>query len=310
MMQKFILKKQLPPNVDGRDFIIGDLHGCYDELKNLLAHVDFNPNIDRIISTGDLIDRGPRQEECLSLLGKKWFYPILGNHEDMLINKMIDYQNNDLEDLDSKEIDFIKNNILYLPKLLNLPLIYEIEHLLYDNFIVVHAEILPEHIYDFNESNLQDPKYESFISLMKRKDFSNEILNFINNRNNKNITPKLKQKLLWSRKIITTFYKEIKEKIITEEVLQQPFKQKNKIFCGHNVVPFPLKIGQQFYIDTGAALGYQVNDLNAYIFSQFKNDFFVLTMVDITTGICYGCITSEPRRGEIIKTEKSLYTED
>ena len=33
------------------------------------------------------------------------------------------------------------------------------------------------------------------------------------------------------------------------------FHQETKIFCGHNVVPFPMKIGQQYYIDTGAALG-------------------------------------------------------
>ena len=78
-------KLVLPANAVGRDLIIGDLHGCFDELMELLAHVDFNTLTDRLFSVGDLIDRGPKSKECIDLLTKPWFYATLGNHEQLLL---------------------------------------------------------------------------------------------------------------------------------------------------------------------------------------------------------------------------------
>ena len=45
-------------NTEGRDFVIGDLHGCYDEFLAVLADISFDTKIDRMFSVGDLIDRG------------------------------------------------------------------------------------------------------------------------------------------------------------------------------------------------------------------------------------------------------------
>jgi len=53
------LIKRHPCNHQGRDFVIGDLHGCLPLLHRLLDHVRFDPAGDRVFSTGDLIDRGP-----------------------------------------------------------------------------------------------------------------------------------------------------------------------------------------------------------------------------------------------------------
>jgi len=50
---------QYDRNNEGRDFVIGDLHGCYDELKDKLLDVNFNEEVDRVFSVGDLVDRGP-----------------------------------------------------------------------------------------------------------------------------------------------------------------------------------------------------------------------------------------------------------
>lgn len=68
----------------GRDFVVGDLHGCVDALRYLLREVEFEPSRDRLFSVGDLIDRGTQSEEALALLDKPWFYAVLGNHEDTL----------------------------------------------------------------------------------------------------------------------------------------------------------------------------------------------------------------------------------
>jgi polynucleotide kinase-phosphatase len=57
--------------------IIGDLHGCYDELLELLDRLGYQPDADgiprhpdtrRVIFLGDLADRGPRIVESISLV--------------------------------------------------------------------------------------------------------------------------------------------------------------------------------------------------------------------------------------------------
>jgi len=71
-------------NRAGRDFVVGDLHGCVDALRFLLREVGFDAARDRLFSVGDLIDRGAQSDEALALLERPWFYPVLGNHEDAL----------------------------------------------------------------------------------------------------------------------------------------------------------------------------------------------------------------------------------
>jgi serine/threonine protein phosphatase 1 len=71
-------------NRAGRDFVVGDLHGCVDALRFLLREIDFDPQHDRLFSVGDLVDRGSQSEEALALLDKPWFHAVLGNHEDAL----------------------------------------------------------------------------------------------------------------------------------------------------------------------------------------------------------------------------------
>ncbi len=71
----------LPDNLHGRDFLVGDLHGCYEPLYQALNAVHFDPQQDRLISVGDLVDRGPDSIRCLGLLEESWFHAVLGNHE-------------------------------------------------------------------------------------------------------------------------------------------------------------------------------------------------------------------------------------
>ena len=76
-------------NADGRDFIIGDLHGEWSKLCSEMALVDFNPAVDRLFSVGDLIDRGPESEKCLSLIDEPWFHAVIGNHEQMAYDSVV-----------------------------------------------------------------------------------------------------------------------------------------------------------------------------------------------------------------------------
>ncbi len=78
------------PNTKGRDFVCGDIHGCYRMLDEQLEKINFNPTIDRMFCVGDLADRGPQSPECLEYAKKLWFFPVLGNHEDMFLQCWID----------------------------------------------------------------------------------------------------------------------------------------------------------------------------------------------------------------------------
>ena len=73
-------------NTLGRDFIFGDLHGCYDLLMSELDAIKFDKSIDRLFSVGDLIDRGSDSVKCLELLNEPWFFAVYGNHEQMMVD--------------------------------------------------------------------------------------------------------------------------------------------------------------------------------------------------------------------------------
>jgi serine/threonine protein phosphatase 1 len=76
----------LPRNTKGRDFIVGDIHGAFSLLEKALEEADFDPEKDRVISVGDLIDRGPEPLRCLEFLKQPWFFAVRGNHEDMFLD--------------------------------------------------------------------------------------------------------------------------------------------------------------------------------------------------------------------------------
>lgn len=74
----------LPTNTKGHDYVVGDIHGCTEQLMKLLDHVRFDPEKDRVICSGDLTDRGPNNLEALSLLNEPWFFATKGNHDHTL----------------------------------------------------------------------------------------------------------------------------------------------------------------------------------------------------------------------------------
>lgn len=83
--QQLITIKKLPLNEKGKDYFVGDIHGCYNLLMQSLEWIGFRPEIDRLISVGDLGDRGPDSFSCFKLVEQPWFHAVKGNHEDMLV---------------------------------------------------------------------------------------------------------------------------------------------------------------------------------------------------------------------------------
>lgn len=61
--------------------IVGDVHGCFDELEELLEAVKLQPE-DLLISVGDLVDRGPASLEVVRFFRERPNTLVLmGNHE-------------------------------------------------------------------------------------------------------------------------------------------------------------------------------------------------------------------------------------
>lgn len=132
-----------------RNYVIGDIHGCYEELVKILEKIDLDFSTDRLIFTGDYIDRGDKSYEVLSYLkklqekqGDDKVVLLRGNHEQMAI----DY----FERADSSWFSNGCNNTLYsfkrngadimdyLDYFKSMPFYLEDE-----KFICVHAGIRP-----------------------------------------------------------------------------------------------------------------------------------------------------------------------
>lgn len=80
---------KISKNTLGTDYVVSDLHGCYDLLISQLNILNFNKTKDRLFIVGDLIDRGSQNLECLSLLKEDWVHCVLGNHEYMFFNYLL-----------------------------------------------------------------------------------------------------------------------------------------------------------------------------------------------------------------------------
>uniref|UniRef100_A0A7C3LUF7 Metallophosphoesterase n=1 Tax=Leptospirillum ferriphilum TaxID=178606 RepID=A0A7C3LUF7_9BACT len=70
-------------------YVVGDLHGQLHLLKELMEQIRFDPRNDRLISVGDVIDRGTDTGALLDTLfdaaESGWFSAIKGNHEELLL---------------------------------------------------------------------------------------------------------------------------------------------------------------------------------------------------------------------------------
>lgn len=226
----------LPRNDKGRDFIVGDLHGCRRDLEVLLVAAGFTPGKgDRLFATGDLIDRGPDAMGCLQLLRQPWFYCVLGNHEQMLLNA--------LSGDDSAIALSVANgggwalgSILKRdPSLLAASQVLDrLPHVLVvgpgtpERFNIVHAALLrsPSDVSLYSDADLDD-------RLAKTDD-------------------KAVERLIWSR----TLADDAAELALNRA---QPSWQPGLsiTYCGHTPVPYPVIHASHCHLDTGA--GYEGN---------------------------------------------------
>ena len=99
MFGRFSKKKktdlQTDEKLDGFAYVIGDIHGCFDELVELLELIEQDAvqqssGPKHIVFLGDLMDRGPKSKEVIDyLLSYKPDFAnpvfLMGNHEEVFL---------------------------------------------------------------------------------------------------------------------------------------------------------------------------------------------------------------------------------
>jgi serine/threonine protein phosphatase 1 len=228
-------KKEIPKNKLGRDFVVGDLHGCLDLLNVLLEEVGFDKTKDRLFSVGDLVDRGPKSLQCLELLAEPWFHAVLSNHEDMM------YQFFSGEEMGRYWMQnggsWVYGNEVYVKQLCEkfvagLPWMISVK----DSFHVIHAEI------DWYEPLTEETLVTKFDDICTEGSYDGPMM-------------------LWGRTLFGNLYnktltdRDIKkyQKTIQLHKLGQWFNADLlPIYCGHTPMTKPTKIGNLINIDTGA----------------------------------------------------------
>lgn len=272
----------LQANQKGRDFVCGDLHGSYSCVQRFMKEVNFDESADRLICVGDLIDRGPQNEECLSLLFQPWFFSVYANHEEIMTDGLGEctgwgyawVRNGGLwaqsyvhpaADATKEELE-LRDFVLEMAAMAaNLPHIITVEKRDGTRFHVLHAE-LPKNV-GISDDVIMDPQ-SAEKHLMKRSGSNGEM------------------DLLWSRLMfgplsgVEIHDFEIRKAVRTAELRNYHLMftpRLSHIYSGHTIMQKPTRFYGQTNIDTKAYASYLPKE------SEFRRDWMGLTVTEPAT---------------------------
>ena len=311
-MSKLVPEKYLTTtahNAVGRDYVVGDIHGCVQELINLKKHVEFDPKIDRLFSVGDLVDRGPSSLEALRLLSDPSFYHVVGNHEAMMYDSMI-FDKTPREfsygiwernggDWAGKLTTQEKYEVVGLCNLVKkspyLRTVEKYESQASKKFHILHSELL--------KTNFER---DTFIEDLTDEDFaSEEVIKSL-----AAIQTIDGDALIWSRRFFKMIRYQPREIIEANLGLvanyfkdchfENYFKRISPIYSGHTIVGQPtiVKLNgdtKLINIDTGAFMTYHTDLSNA------PKNFYGLTITELGTEKFYTC-----QRDDIIENRPTI----
>jgi bis(5'-nucleosyl)-tetraphosphatase (symmetrical) len=121
-------------------YAIGDVQGCYDELRELVDRIGFEPARDRVWLVGDLVNRGPKSLDVLRFvreLGKRAI-TVLGNHDLHLVTQ--------LEGFERRRKDDTCDDVLAAPDARELVDWLRARQMMHaeGRYAMVHAGLLPQ----------------------------------------------------------------------------------------------------------------------------------------------------------------------
>lgn len=225
-----------PKNTNGRTFVVGDLHGCIDDLMAALSIIGFDKTTDIVYATGDLGDRGAKSKETIELIYEPWFRSVMGNHDQMIVEGMLsgnsammtcwlgngggwryDHEDWVLKDL-AKDIQSMMPYII---------VVGEGE----DRFNIVHADLHMCRIVDMHPSR----------QMVTDEDI--DVWNFGSDDIDR---------MLWGWGLV----KEIHPKPFGFEYVRYHHPTKlSTTYVGHSTLAGPMQVEKQIYLDGGAVYG-------------------------------------------------------
>lgn len=128
-----------PSDIEGkRVLFIGDVHGCFDELKELYDKCTVPDQETVLVFVGDLVFKGPKTIEVIRFARETGAFAVRGNHEQSILAEILHKRMNEpvrekrkfVLDLSQEDEDFLEN----LPYSISIPSL---------NVIVVHGGLLP-----------------------------------------------------------------------------------------------------------------------------------------------------------------------
>lgn len=160
-------------------YVIGDVHGCLDEMLNLISKIEEQDKNAQFVFVGDFVDRGPQVWEVIEwfmehITPEGKYQSVLGNHEEMVLEWFEEFKKWErrgrqgsaprtsydfleqaiLHDCDnSKELSFFINFLKKLPY--NIHLNIETAENTKTEYVVTHAG------YDFSEKPFSEKQKEA-----------------------------------------------------------------------------------------------------------------------------------------------------
>jgi serine/threonine protein phosphatase 1 len=203
-------------NTSGKDFVVGDVHGEFGQLRSQLIGLGFDPTSDRLFSVGDLVDRGANSRAALEWLAQPWFFAVLGNHEDMALRAWDDEEmlhgwvvwNGGGWWLDCD----LLTQAQFIEVFQELPVAIEVASAS-GRIGVVHADIPPQMSWDV------------FLNLLEAGD------------------QRARQHALWARSRICN---------ADDPKYQSPVAGVVRVYCGHTPLRKSAVVGNVYFLDTGA----------------------------------------------------------
>lgn len=89
--------RTISKKVLGRLIIVGDVHGCPDQLRELARTLKYDPSIDLMIVAGDLVNKGPDSQGAVRAVMDLGAMAVVGNHDITVLEL--------LEQIDARELN-------------------------------------------------------------------------------------------------------------------------------------------------------------------------------------------------------------
>lgn len=233
-----------------RLIIIGDVHGCFTKLMDALMSVEYSPVLDLLVFTGDFIDRGPENAAVLEwvslLLREGKAYAVLGNHDDFMV-EWADAYINTQKDPDN----FMPLKPEYHTNWMRNGGTWAVD--MSTNWILSHA-LWMRQLPLMLEVELDSGQRAGVVHAELWHDW-NTTKDILQHNG-------VRERLIWGRTKIQQYT--AGHSSITSGI--------DMLFCGHSVVNTPTKVGNQYYLDTGAVFDtlYNSDVKGAFSFAIIK----------------------------------------